>query len=147
MQAIETNELELAPISSPADETREVRAAFPIHWGTGAASTAMVYFQLDPGMHLGTHTDSAEEVLVVFEGEVEAAVGDQTVRLGPGGVAVVPAMEPHDVRSVGETTAKVAGVFGANATVAVFDSEFSVMGMEPTRVNRTPVPEPEPQPV
>jgi hypothetical protein len=35
----------------------------------------------------------------------------------------------------------VAGVFGANATVAVFEEEFSVMGMEPIRVTGTPSPE------
>ncbi len=141
MQTIDTTNLELAQISSPGDETREVRAAFPIHWQTGATSTAMVYFELEPGMHLGVHTDSAEELLVVFEGEVEATIGDETGRLSAGGVAVVPAMEPHDVRNVGTTTARVAGVFGANALVAMFEEEFSVMGMEPTRVNGTPPPE------
>jgi quercetin dioxygenase-like cupin family protein len=141
MQAIDTNALELAEISSPDDDTRDVRAAFPIHWQTGAASSAMVYFELDPGMHLGRHTDTAEELLVVFEGEVEATVGGVTSRLQAGGVAVVPAMEPHDVRNAGGTTARVAGIFSANAMVAVFDEPFSVMGMEPTRVNGTPPPQ------
>ena len=145
MQAIHTSALELASISSPADQTREVRAAFPIHWQTGATSTAMVYFELEPGMHLGTHIDSAEEVLVVLEGEVEATVGDESVRLAAGGVAVAPAMVPHDVRNVGATTVRVTGIFGANATAAVFEEEFSVMGMEPTRVNGTPHPEVESQ--
>jgi quercetin dioxygenase-like cupin family protein len=141
MQAIDTKKLELAEISAPDDETREVRAAFPVHWQTGAASSAMVFFELDPGMHLGRHFDSAEELLVVFEGEVEATVGSAASRLRAGGVAVVPAMEPHDVRNVGASTARVAGIFGANAMVAVFDEPFSVMGMEPTRVNGTPPPE------
>ena len=133
MQAIDTRSLELAEISSPGDATREVRAAFPFHWQTGNSSTAMVYFELEPGMHLGGHRDSAEEVLVVLTGEVELTVGAESGRLGAGGVAVVPAMAPHDVRNAGSVTARVAGVFGANATVAVFDEDFSVMGMEPTR--------------
>jgi quercetin dioxygenase-like cupin family protein len=145
MQAIDTSTLELADISSPGDETREVRAAFPIHWQTGATSTAMVYFELEPGMHLGTHTDSAEELLVVLEGQVEATVSEESARLAAGGVAVVPAMEPHDVSNVGSATARVAGIFGANATAAVFEKEFSVMGTEPTRVNGTPPPEVAPQ--
>ena len=143
MQAFETNELQLAPISSPDDATREVKAAFPFHWGTGTAATAMVYFELEPQMHLGTHTDSAEEVLVVLEGVIEVTVGDALLCLGPGGVAVVPAMEQHDVRSVGDVIAKVCGIFGANATVAVFDSAFSVMGAEPSRISGTPMPEAE----
>jgi quercetin dioxygenase-like cupin family protein len=138
MQAFDTKDLELADISSPDDDTRDVRAAFPIHWQTGSASTAMVYFELDRGMRLGTHTDSTEEVLVVLEGEVEAAVGSEARALGAGGVAVVPAMEPHDVRNIGATTARVVGIFGANATVAVFAEPFSVMEAEPTRLAGTP---------
>ena len=141
MQTIDTKQLELADISSPGDGTREVRAAFPIHWQTGSTSTAMVYFELEPGMRLGTHIDSAEELLVVFEGDVQVTVGSESDRLPAGGVAVVPAVQPHDVRNVGSTTARVAGIFGANATVAVFDEPFSVMGMEPTRVNGTPLPD------
>ena len=141
MQTIDTKQLELADISSPGDGTREVRAAFPIHWQTGAASSAMVYFELEPGMRLGTHIDRAEELLVVFEGDVQVTVGSESDRLPAGGVAVVPAVQPHDVRNVGSTTARVAGIFGANATVAVFDEPFSVMGMEPTRVNGTPLPD------
>lgn len=141
MLTIDTNELELAESSSPGDDSRDVRAAFPIHWQVGAVSTSMVYFELEPGMHLGTHTDSAEEILVVLEGEVEATVDGDTVRTGAGGIVVVPAMAPHDVRSVGSTAARVAGIFGANATVSLFEEEFSVMGMEPTRVIGTPPPE------
>ena len=141
MQAIDTRNMELAEISTPGDWTRDVRAAFPIHWQTGTAATAMVYFELEPGMHLGTHIDSAEEILVVVEGDVQVTVGSESNRLPAGGVAVAPAMQPHDVRNVGSTTARVAGIFGANAIVAVFDEEFSVMGMEPTRVNGTPPPQ------
>jgi quercetin dioxygenase-like cupin family protein len=142
MYAVQTQDVELADIRSPGDATRDVRAAFPLHRETGAASSAMVYFELEPGMRLGRHTDSAEEVLVVLEGEVEAVVGDERGRVRAGGVALVPAMVPHDVINVGTETARACGVFSANTTVAVFDEPFSVMGMEPTTVNGTPPPDP-----
>jgi quercetin dioxygenase-like cupin family protein len=138
MLTIQTQDLALADIDSPHDPTRVVRATFPLHWQTGACATAMVYFELEPGRHLGTHTDSAEEVLVVLEGEVEATVGDQTGRVSAGGVVLVPAMAPHDVRSVGERTARVCGIFAANATVSVFEQAFSVMGAPPSCVIGTP---------
>lgn len=141
MIAVHTRELELAEIRTPGDDSRHVRAAFPVHWEAGSAATSMVYFELDPGMHLGTHRDTPEELLVVLEGEVEATVGEERVRLGPGSVAVVPSMAPHDVRNVGEGTARVCGVFPANTMVAHFAEPFSVMGAEPTRVNGTPLPE------
>lgn len=142
MYTVSTNELELAAISSPGDPTREVRAAFPLHHAHGAASTAVVYFTLEPGMHLGRHVDSAEELLIVLEGEVEATVGEEAARIPAGGMALVPALVGHDVRNVGTTTARVCGVFSANTMVAVFDEPFSVMGMAPVRVTGTPAAEP-----
>lgn len=140
MHTVSLNELELASISSPGDPTREVRAAFPVHREHGAASTAVVYFTLEPGMHLGRHVDSAEELLIVLEGKVEASVGDESARIQAGGMALVPALVGHDVRNVGSTTARVCGVFSANTMVAVFDEPFSVMGMAPIRVTGTPMP-------
>lgn len=140
MYAISTNALELAPISSPGDPTREVHAAFPVHREHGAASTAVVYFTLEPGMHLGRHVDSAEELLIVLDGEVEATVGAESARVSAGGMALVPALVAHDVRNVGSTTARVCGVFSANTMVAVFDEPFSVMGMPAVRVTGTPAP-------
>lgn len=91
------------------------------------------------GVHhsLGTHTDSAEEVLVVLAGEVDVVVGDQRRRVAAGGIAVVPAEVAHDVVGAGEDTARVAGVFSANTIVSVFDDEWVPYG---TRVLGTPPP-------
>jgi quercetin dioxygenase-like cupin family protein len=143
MHSFQTQDLDLVQISSAqsGDPTREVRAAFPLHYATGSASTAMVYFELQPEMHLGTHVDSAEEILLVLEGEVEATLAQERARVAAGGAMVVPAMEPHDVRNCGETTARVCGIFSSSTTIAIFEEEFSVMGMEPTRFNGTPAPE------
>lgn len=141
MYAVQTQDVELAAIASPTDPTRRIRAAFPLHRDTGAASTAMVYFELEPGMRLGTHVDSAEEVLVVLDGEVEAVVAGERGRLRAGGVVLVPSMARHDVINTGTATARVCGIFSANTTVAVFEEEFSVMGGPPTRINGTPPPE------
>jgi quercetin dioxygenase-like cupin family protein len=137
MQAIQTQELELASFSQRSDQDNIVRAAWPVYRDTGAANTAAVYFELDPGMALPTHTDSAEEVLIVLEGEVEATIDGERGRLGAGGIAVVPAMIPHGARNVGDGVARVAGVFSSNTIVAVFDDEFEGIG---TRVVGTPPP-------
>src|ERR671914_314704 len=94
MQAIQTQALQLASFSQLSDPNNVVRAAWPVYRDTGAAGRAVVYFELDRGMELPSHTDSAEEVLVVLEGEVEATVGGESRRLGAGGIAVVPAMAP-----------------------------------------------------
>jgi quercetin dioxygenase-like cupin family protein len=137
MHAVQTQSLPLASAHHRADETNVVRAAWPLSRETGSRSTAAVYFELDPGMRLGAHTDSAEEVLVVLAGEVEVVVGDERRRVGAGGLAVVPAEVPHDVIGAGPGTARVAGVFSASTIVSVFDDEWVPYG---TRVLGTPPP-------
>jgi quercetin dioxygenase-like cupin family protein len=137
MHIVQTGELELMAAHHRDDSDNVVRAAWPVHRGTGARSTATVLFELARGKHLGTHTDSAEEVLVVLEGEVEIVVGDERCRAGAGAIAVVPAEVPHDVIGVGDTPARVTGVFPSNTIVSVFVDEWVPYG---TRVLGTPPP-------
>ena len=137
MHTVQTQQLELLPAHHRDDAANIVRAAWPVHRGTGARSTAAVYFELDPGTHLGTHTDSAEEVLVVIAGEVDVVVVDDRRRVSAGGIAVVPAEVPHDVVGAGDATARVTGVFSASTIVSVFDDEWLPYG---THVLGTPPP-------
>jgi quercetin dioxygenase-like cupin family protein len=83
------------------DPTMRIRVNFPFYVGTGTKSTAVVYFEIEPGCRLGTHTDSAEEIVLILEGEAEATVGDERGRVSAGEMAVLPAMVPHGFRNVG----------------------------------------------
>ena len=137
MHIVQTAELELMPAHHRNDSSNVVRAAWPVHRGTGARSSAAVLFELGRGMRLGRHTDSAEEVLVVLDGEVEILVGDERRLASAGAIAVVPAEVPHDVIGAGDTPARVTGVFSSNTIVSVFDDEWVPYG---TRVLGTPPP-------
>jgi quercetin dioxygenase-like cupin family protein len=137
MQAVQTQDLDLMTFTQPAAGGNAVHAAWPVYRDTGARNTAVVYFELEPGMRLARHTDSAEEILVVLEGEVEATIGDETGRVSAGGMAVVPALVPHGAANVGSGTARIAGFFSSNTIVAVFDDEFEQTG---GRVVTTPPP-------
>jgi quercetin dioxygenase-like cupin family protein len=119
------------------DEDNSVAAAWPVYRDTGAASVAAFYFELAPGMRLPRHRDSAEEVLIVLSGEIEAMIGDDRVLLAAGGLAVVPSMVPHQAINIGVGTARVAGIFSANTIVAEFEDEFEQTG---GRVVGTPPP-------
>jgi quercetin dioxygenase-like cupin family protein len=114
-------ELELLEGWYEDDPTMRVRFNFPFYVGTGTKSTAVVYFEVDPGCRLGTHTDSAEEILLFLEGTAEVFVGDESGRVSAGEMAVVPAMAPHGMRNVGDETVRVAGFFSSNVVVSTFD--------------------------
>ena len=89
MIAFDLDDFELAP-TAPG-----LRVSFPVHSAAGAASTAAVLFELDPGAELGVHTDSAEELLIIVQGTAEARVGDEVGRLETHQVGLVPPMAPH----------------------------------------------------
>ena len=138
MLTVQTDELELIEGWSEDDSTRRARFNFPIFNLTGALNTAVVYFEVDPGDHLGMHTDSAEEVLYIVSGTAEAIVGDERGEIGPGSLALVPAMVPHDIVNTGDETVRLVGFFSSSTVVSVFEDPFAPSGR---RVVGTPVPE------
>ena len=121
MISAQIGELELMEVWYEDDPTMRLRVNFPFFLGTGTKSTAVVYFEIEPGYRLGTHTDSAEEILLILEGEAEVSLGDERGRLSAGEMALVPAMVPHGLRNVGEETVRVAGFFSSNVVVSTFD--------------------------
>ncbi|MDP9348351.1 MAG: hypothetical protein M3P24_04305, partial [Gemmatimonadota bacterium] len=58
-------------------------------------------------------------------------------RLGRGGLALIPAMAPHDVRNVGAGPLRVVGFFAGSAVVSHFSESF-VPGAEITVVVHGP---------
>lgn len=90
-------------------------------------------------MAVGSHTDSAEELIYVVEGEGDATVGADRGRLSAGDAAVVPANTPHDIRNVGEGPLRVLGFFAGSAVVHVF-AEAPAAGAPQVFVTGGPMP-------
>jgi quercetin dioxygenase-like cupin family protein len=128
MLTASTPQLELMETWLEGDDGHRVHVNFPINTHTGAADTAVVYFEIDPGYKLATHTDSAEEILYIVQGEAEAQVGDETGRVSAGDLAVIPAMVPHGVRNVGDTRLKVVGFFSESKIVSTFAEAIQPAG-------------------
>lgn len=105
---------------------------------SGAASTSLVYFEIEPGHKLSPHTHTAEEVLLILEGTARAVVAGTSADLHQGGVAVIPAMVLHNVENAGSTVLKAVGFFSAAGMVSSY--EHLLMPMQ-TRVLVTPFPE------
>ena len=117
------------------DPTMRVKVNFPFFLGTGTKNTAVVYFEIEPGHRLGTHTDSAEEILLVLDGTAEVSLGDEQGQISAGEMAVVPAMVPHGLRNVGDETARFVGFFSSNVVVSTFAQPLMPFGQ---RVVGTP---------
>ena len=118
MTTFNLDDFELAP-TGPG-----LRVSFPVHSANGAASTATVLFELDPGAELPVHTDSAEELLIIVQGTAEARVGDEVGRIATHEVALVPAMAPHGLRNVGDDVLRVFGTFSSATVVSTFERPF-----------------------
>jgi quercetin dioxygenase-like cupin family protein len=139
MLSVDLNQLELVEEVSALDQRDRLRYAFPLSSAEGTSSSAAVYFELEPGKRLSPHVDSAEEVLVVLEGTVEARVGEDRAVVGPGSLVVVPAMRVHEIVNAGAGVARVLGVFASATVVATFEQP-ATEGGERVFVVGAPVP-------
>jgi quercetin dioxygenase-like cupin family protein len=106
------------------DPDRKVTGNFALYSAVGTKSGAAVYFELEPGKELGAHTDSAEEIVYVIDGTIEATLGNEKDSLSSGDLGVVPVMERHNFRNVGTNTAKVIGFFSSPNVVSTFEKVF-----------------------
>jgi quercetin dioxygenase-like cupin family protein len=107
------------------DPNRKITGNFALYSSAGTKSGAAVYFELEPGKELGTHTDSAEEIVYIVDGMVEATIGNNGKdSLSAGELGVVPVMERHNFRNVGTNTAKVIGFFSSPNVVSTFEKVF-----------------------
>ena len=138
MHTVKLDDLELEDVWSDADPSLRSRDAFPLSWGRGTRSSAVVVFELRPGCHLGLHRHSAEEVVLVLEGEVEVTVDGERACLERGALAVAPALAPHDVRNVGGGDARCLGFYSSAAVTSVYEETLMPEG---ERVTGTPTPE------
>lgn len=123
------NNADLLELSSPEDHQQHCQVTFPLLGAHGTQHTATVYFELNPGDHVGRHQDSAEELLLIIEGKVKAEIDGETAEASAGTLLLVPAMAPHDVTNIGDHPAKVLGVFGgANHITTTFEQGWQPDG-------------------
>jgi quercetin dioxygenase-like cupin family protein len=120
MITLNLNSLKLLECWFENDPTTRQSAAFPLYKSTGTKNLSVVYFEIAPGNSLGTHTDSAEEIILVLEGRAEATVDHEKGELNKGEMALIPNMVPHNIRNIGSETLKVIGFFSSPTVVSTF---------------------------
>jgi quercetin dioxygenase-like cupin family protein len=129
MLTASTPALDLLEAHIDSDPRGRVFPAFPINRFTGAEHTAVVYFEVQPGDYLPTHTDSAEEILYIVAGEGEARCGDERGHVRAGDLAVIPALVPHGFANTGDHTLKVVGFFCESEITSEFVEPLQPMGV------------------
>ncbi|MGE3274055.1 MAG: cupin domain-containing protein [Vicinamibacterales bacterium] len=92
------------------DETteREILPGFFARIVHGVGLTES-WVRADAGAAFPAHAHPHEQLVNVLEGELELVVGDETYRLTPGTVFVIPSNVPHAGRAV--TACRVLDVF------------------------------------
>src|SRR3954454_24358191 len=140
MFTVSTPALDLVEVSIDSDPRGRVFPAFPINCFTGAEHTAVVYFEVQPGDYLPTHTDSAEEILYIVAGEGEARLGDERAPVRAGDLAVIPEMVPHGIANTGDETLRVVAFFCESEIVRTFVEPLQPLGQMTLKMG-------EPQPV
>lgn len=96
---------------------------------TGAKNLLLVRAEFPAGEQHNYHLHPArDEIIYVLEGEAEQWVGSEMKRLGPGGLAHIPAGTPHATRNSGSTPLKFLAILSPSEaegefTVDVFNEE------------------------
>ncbi len=130
MQTTDFNHLELMDAWYEQDPAMRIRVTFPFFAATGNTSSSVVYFEIEPEHYLGTHTDSAEEIVLILTGTVEASLGEERGSLSAGQAVLIPAMAPHGIRNTGNETARCIGFFAAAEVVSTFDQPMMPLGQQ-----------------
>jgi quercetin dioxygenase-like cupin family protein len=96
--------------------------------GSGAAASGSSLLEVPPGCRLPRHTDSAEELIVVLDGEAAVTVDGETEPVSASGVALVPADVPHEVLNAGKGALRFVAVYAAPEVVTRYEAPVQPEG-------------------
>lgn len=134
MDKVSLEDLELAEFWQQDNEDMEVAAnfpftpSFPATTGLDPENHTVVYGEIESGKELATHTEDADELLVILGGTAEVWLGEEQSTLTDGELVLIPAGEPHGIRNTGTETVQYLGVFPDADVTSEFESELQPVG-------------------
>jgi len=110
------------------DPSMRFVSIFPVGEDQGATASSVAYYILEPGKHTGLHSDNAEEVMFVTEGEGEAFVIGSTNKLEAGKFYVFPAGLEHDIYGMGSGELRLLSFFPTPEVISTFQQTIYPVG-------------------
>ena len=102
------------------DPSQRFVAVFPVTQMQGARGSTVAYYVFEPGRHSGLHSDNAEEVIYVADGEGEIFVTGSQQKLEAGTFLVIPANVQHDIYAHGDRELRLFSFFPIDIVVSTF---------------------------
>jgi quercetin dioxygenase-like cupin family protein len=127
LTTIDLSSLELVEVWSKTEPTERSRFNFPISGETGATGASVAYAEIEPGGGIPMHHDSANEVDLILEGELEFELDAESRSVGPGVLIQIPAEVSHRVHNRGDQPARLVFFFDSPRDVVVFDEPLMPM--------------------
>jgi quercetin dioxygenase-like cupin family protein len=128
-------------VEGSKDKTVRWAGAFATCGGNNAIQSSTIVYEIEPGGHLGWHTDATEETQDIIAGTGEFRMEDGKHPIGPGSVFAIPANVRHDLANAGTTTLRAVSFFAA----AMFTQNFDEVMLPPkTHILGTPIAKAEP---
>jgi quercetin dioxygenase-like cupin family protein len=109
-------------VRSSDDATIKWDAAFATYGGHGADQSSTIVYEIEPGGHLGWHTDATEETQYIISGAGELQTEEGTFPVGPGSVFVLPTNLRHDLANTGKDPLRAVAFFASAMFTQDFDS-------------------------
>jgi quercetin dioxygenase-like cupin family protein len=110
------------------DPSQRFVVIYPVGEKEGARASSVAYYIIEPGKHTGLHSDNAEEIVFIAEGEGEVFSIGETNRLQAGKFTIFPAGTDHDIYAVGTNELRLLSFFPTTEVVSTFQQVIFPMG-------------------
>ena len=102
------------------DPSMRFITAFPLSARQGTESSTVAYYEFEAGRHSGLHSDNAEELIYVADGEGEIFISGRQEPLEAGGFVFVGAGVQHDIYAYGDAPLRLLSFFPTNKVESTF---------------------------
>jgi quercetin dioxygenase-like cupin family protein len=119
---VASNDIKRIKVRSSDDATIKWDAVFATYGGHGADQSSTIVYEIEPGGHLGWHTDATEETQYIVSGVGELQTEEGNYPVGPDSVFVLPTNLRHDLANTGKDPLRAVAFFAAAMFTQDFDS-------------------------